>query len=84
VVYAARPAGAALSLLGSAVPGLSPPEEDVDGSMAMIGENDRHAVSRMLRLVFDVVAGVSPGSQVMMAEHADINEGWYQSSVVER
>jgi hypothetical protein len=52
--------------------------------MAMIGENDRHAVSRMLRLVFDVVAGVSPGSQVMMAEHADINEGWYQSSVVER
>lgn len=61
-----------------------PPEMDVDGSMAMIGEDDRHAVSRMFRFVFDVVAGISPGFQVIMTEHADINEEWYQSSVVER
>jgi hypothetical protein len=52
--------------------------------MAMIGEDDRHAVLRMFRLVFDVVAGVSPGFQAIMTEHADINEGWYHSSVVER
>jgi DNA repair exonuclease SbcCD ATPase subunit len=31
-----------------------PPEKDVDGSMAMIGEDDRHAVSRMFRFIFDV------------------------------
>lgn len=61
-----------------------PPEKDVDGSMAMIGEDDRHAVSRMFRFVFDVVAGISPGFQVIMTEHADINEEWYQVSVVER
>lgn len=61
-----------------------PPEKDVNGSMAMIGEDDRQAVSRMFRFVFDVVAGVSPGFQVIMTEHADINEAWYQSSVVER
>lgn len=61
-----------------------PPEKDVDGSMALIGEDDRHAVSRMFRFVFDVVAGISPGFQVIMTEHADINEEWYQSSVVER
>lgn len=61
-----------------------PPEKDVDGSMAMIGEDDRHAVSRMFRFVFDVVAGVAPGFQVIMTEHADINEKWYQSSIVER
>ncbi|MAR71001.1 MULTISPECIES: DUF3732 domain-containing protein [unclassified Halomonas] len=61
-----------------------PPEKDADGSMAMIGEDDRHAVSRMFRFVFDVVAGISPGFQVIVTEHADINEEWYQSGVVER
>jgi len=61
-----------------------PPEKDVDGSMALIGEDDRHAVSRMFRLVFDVVTSVAPGLQVIMTEHADINEDWYQNSVVER
>lgn len=61
-----------------------PPEKDADGSMAKIGEDDRHAVSRMFRFVFDVVAFLAPGFQVIMTEHADINEDWYQSSVVER
>jgi hypothetical protein len=61
-----------------------PPEKDEDGSMALIGENDRHAVSRMFRLVFKVVASVAPGLQVIMTEHADISEDWYQNSVVER
>jgi hypothetical protein len=61
-----------------------PSEKDVDGSMDLIGEGDRHAVSRMFRFMFDVVSGVTPGFQVIMTEHADINEEWYQSSVVER
>lgn len=61
-----------------------PPEKDVDGSMTLIGEDDRRAVSRMFRFVFNVVAGVAPGFQVIMTEHADINEEWYQSSIVER
>jgi hypothetical protein len=61
-----------------------PPEKDVDGSMALIGEDDRHAVSRMFRFIFDVVGGISPGFQVIMTEHADIKEEWYQSSIVER
>ena len=52
--------------------------------MAMIGEDDRHAVSRMFRFVFDVVAGVAPGFQVIMTEHADINEEWHQNGVAER
>ena len=40
-----------------------PPEKDVDGSMALIEEDDRLAVSRMFRFVFDVVAGVSRDSK---------------------
>ena len=61
-----------------------PPEKDVDGSMAMVGEDDRRAVSRMFRFVFDVVEKLSPGFQVVITEHADINEAWYQDAVVER
>ncbi len=61
-----------------------PPEKDVDGSMTMVGEDDRRAVSRMFRFVFDVVKKISPGFQVVITEHADINETWYQDAVVER
>jgi hypothetical protein len=61
-----------------------PPEKDIDGSMNVIGEDDRLAVSRMFRFVFDVVEKLSPNFQVIITEHADINEAWYQTAVVER
>lgn len=61
-----------------------PPEKDVEGSMALVSENDRVAVSRMFQLVFDAVKEVAPGLQVIITEHADINEDWYQAAVVER
>ena len=61
-----------------------PPEKDIDGSLATIGENDRLAVSRMFRFVFDVVEQLQPRFQVVITEHADINEPWYQGAVVER
>jgi Protein of unknown function (DUF3732) len=61
-----------------------PAEKDVDGSMSLVSEDDRLAVSRMFRLVFDVVKEVAPGLQVVITEHADISEDWYQAAVVER
>lgn len=61
-----------------------PPEKDVDGSMDSVVEDDRRAVSRIFRFVFDVVEKLAPGFQVIVTEHADINENWYQSAVVER
>jgi len=61
-----------------------PAEKDVDGSMALVSEDDRVAVSRMFELVFTAVKNVSPGFQVIITEHADINDGWYQAAVVER
>jgi hypothetical protein len=61
-----------------------PAEKDVDGSMSLISEDDRLAVSRMFRLVFDAVKDVAPGFQVIVTEHADINDEWYQAAVVER
>lgn len=65
-----------------------PAEKDVDGSMGLVSENDRMAVSRMLKLVFDVVATVQSsarhGMQVIITEHADIDEDWFQSAIAER
>ena len=61
-----------------------PPEKDIDGSLEGIGENDRLAVSRMFRFVFDVVEKLAPNFQVVITEHADIAEQWYQDAVTER
>jgi Protein of unknown function (DUF3732) len=61
-----------------------PPEKDDADSMAAVSENDRIAVSRMFKFVFEVVAALAPGMQVVITEHADINEDWYQDAVVER
>jgi hypothetical protein len=61
-----------------------PPEKDIDGSLEGVGENDRLAVSRMFRFVFDVVEKLAPNFQVVITEHADIAEQWYQDAVTER
>ena len=61
-----------------------PPEKDIDGSMAMVEEDDRQAVVRMFQFVFTVVNELSPGFQVAITEHADIMEDRYQSAIVER
>lgn len=61
-----------------------PAEKDIDGSMTSIPDDDRALVSRMFKLIFDATKDVSPGFQVIMTEHADINETWYQSAVAER
>lgn len=61
-----------------------PPERDIDGSLKELGEDDRDAVNRMFKLIFDVVGGLGADFQVIVTEHADINEEWYQAAVVER
>ncbi|RII28382.1 MAG: DUF3732 domain-containing protein [Geobacter sp.] len=61
-----------------------PPENDIDGSMALVTEDDRLAVSRMFNLVLRAVSEVEPGMQVIVTEHADLDKDWYQAAVVER
>jgi len=61
-----------------------PAEKDADGSLTSLDEDDRQAVSRMFRFVFDVVASLAPEFQVIVTEHADLAETWYQEAVVER
>jgi hypothetical protein len=52
--------------------------------MDTVGENDRIAVSRMFRFIFNIAEELSHNMQIIVTEHADINEEWYQSAVIER
>ena len=61
-----------------------PPERDIEGSIDQLSDDDRLAVARMFKLVFDVVKGVTPDLQVVITEHADLNDDWYRAAVVER
>lgn len=61
-----------------------PPEKAFDGSMAGVEEDDRQAVVRMFQFVFNVVSELSPELQVVITEHADIQEDWYQNAIIER
>lgn len=61
-----------------------PPEKDVDGPLDPIQSDDRAALRRMFELVFEAVAKLAPRFQVIITEHADINESWYQDAVVEK
>ncbi|MBF2734484.1 MAG: DUF3732 domain-containing protein [Betaproteobacteria bacterium AqS2] len=61
-----------------------PSETDKDGSLSTVSENDRDAVLRMFRFIFDVIDELAPHMQVIITEHADIEESWYQNAIVER
>lgn len=61
-----------------------PPEKDIDGSVETVSDDDRAALSRMFQLVFEAVREVAPGFQVIVTEHADLNETSYQAAVSER
>jgi hypothetical protein len=60
------------------------PAEYFGGSIAVLKDKDRMAVIRIFELIRDVVAELNPGLQVIITEHADVDESWYQTAVVER
>lgn len=43
---------------------------------------DRIAVERMFRMFADVVADLSPGFQIVVCDHANLADGWFQDAVV--
>ncbi|WP_287373669.1 DUF3732 domain-containing protein [Prosthecochloris sp.] len=61
-----------------------PPELSEDRSDDDLSDDDRIELRRMFKMVFDTVENVAPEFQVVITEHADINEDWYQNSIRER
>ncbi len=61
-----------------------PAERDVDGTGALLDDEDRIAVTKIFKLIWDVLQALGGQFQVIVTEHADLAEDWYQSAVVER
>jgi hypothetical protein len=61
-----------------------PSDQSTTGDLNEISDDeDREAVKRMFEWIFKVVAELSPNLQVIITDHADIDEEWFQSSVVD-
>jgi hypothetical protein len=58
-----------------------PPE---DMSVTDLADEDRNAVERMFRLIFDLVETLAPHLQVIITDHADLAADWFQAAVIER
>ncbi|NQT81596.1 DUF3732 domain-containing protein [bacterium] len=60
--------------------------EDQDWEQAGERERgeDREAVGRMYQLALEVVKQLSPAFQVIITDHANIDEPWFQECIVER
>jgi hypothetical protein len=61
-----------------------PPDKDLDWLSGDEHDEDREAVARMFQLTFSVVEKLSPNLQIIITDHADIDQDWFQKSVVER
>lgn len=63
-----------------------PAERELAAEMSVndLSEDDRSAVKRMFQYVFSAVQTVASSFQVIVTEHADIDEEWFQSAVIER
>ena len=64
-----------------------PPEQEVDtydSSLSDLRNEDQQAVRRMFRFIKEFVSSLPFPFQVIVTEHADISEDWYQETIVER
>lgn len=58
-----------------------PQDTHIDGD---VEDEDVESVKRMYSLVNELVNELSPAFQVIITDHADINEEWFQASIIER
>lgn len=63
-----------------------PKEKDTEweGSLDATKDEDKAAVNRMFNLIFEVVESLSPNFQVIITDHADLNEQGFKDSVIAR
>ncbi|MGW9631501.1 DUF3732 domain-containing protein [Agromyces sp. NPDC055520] len=47
------------------------------------GSDDEHAVRQMFELLWSFCAELAPNFQIILSEHADVDEPWFSDSIVE-
>ena len=59
-----------------------PAEKDTkNGSLSVIKDTDREALVRIFKMLFDTIASLNGKMQLIITEHADLTDSWYQDSV---
>ncbi len=61
-----------------------PSEIRSESDVEQLADEDREAVNRMFKFIFDVVSSLKGKFQVIITEHADLKDQWYQDAVVLR
>ncbi len=61
-----------------------PEDPSSEQSGETLASEDRAAVSKMYKLAWELVAELSPSLQIIMTDHALIDEPWFRDSIVER
>ena len=56
----------------------------MDWLSGSVKDEDREAVARMFNLAYETAKSLSPNMQIIITDHADINQPWFQDSVIER
>ena len=61
-----------------------PSEPTPDRSVDELADEDRAAVRRLFEFIFEITDALTPNLQVIVTDHADLNEDWFQAAVRER
>jgi hypothetical protein len=59
-------------------------DSELRGSIDHLKDEDRIAVSRMFKLIFDIAESLFPELQIIVTDHADLTEKRFESAVVGR
>jgi hypothetical protein len=57
---------------------------DVTPDDVELEDDDRRSLGRILAVVLDLIEDLAPGLQVLIMDHADLDEEWFQKAVVQR
>ncbi len=59
-----------------------PQDRDAEGSLDVLEEDDRQAVKRMFRWMIEAMKDFQSQFQVIVIDHADIDEDWFKENIV--
>jgi Protein of unknown function (DUF3732) len=61
-----------------------PPERDAEGDLGVLQDEDQAAVRRLFELLWRFATELAPKMQIIVVDHVDIKEPWFEGSVAER
>ncbi|MES3043967.1 DUF3732 domain-containing protein [Sphingomonas faeni] len=62
-----------------------PPDKDTgDGSIMSLADEDQTAVQKLFSLIAKVAREIAPSLQIILLDHADLKEEWFDAAVIER